>query len=135
MRKQIHFLILSIFFTSVAQAEAGHEESFRFTSEDGISLRGTLTLPVIHNSKNKFPAVLIVGGSGPTDRDGNQPPQLITNLLKQTGRTVCQIRFLAESSGRCPRCVQGFKRLESDRSKSGWNCRPQRRRSARTFSI
>lgn len=43
----------------------------------GIELSGTLTVP---SEANKAPAVLLMPGSGPTDRNGNQPG-LQTNLL------------------------------------------------------
>lgn len=37
---------------------------------NGLRLHGTLQLPT---SKGPFPVVLIIAGSGPTDRDGNSP--------------------------------------------------------------
>ncbi|MEI7491431.1 MAG: alpha/beta hydrolase [Bacteroidota bacterium] len=37
-------------------------------------INGTLTLPL---TKEKVPVVLIIAGSGPTDRDGNSPPALM----------------------------------------------------------
>lgn len=43
----------------------------------GIELSGTLSLP---SNAKKFPAVLLMPGSGPTDRNGNQPG-FQTNLL------------------------------------------------------
>ena len=30
-----------------------------------------------------LPGVVLLAGSGPTDRNGNQPPALMTDLLKQ----------------------------------------------------
>jgi len=46
----------------------------------GFKLRGTLVLP---DAPGPAPAMLLLPGSGPTDRDGNQPPGLVTDLLKQ----------------------------------------------------
>ncbi len=43
-------------------------------------LHGTFLMPA---SSDKAPAVLLIPGSGPTDRDGNQKPGLISDLLKQ----------------------------------------------------
>jgi pimeloyl-ACP methyl ester carboxylesterase len=55
----------------------------RFTGSDGVSLAGTLLLP-IKSELQKVPGVVLVAGSGPTDRDGNNPlaPERI-DLLKQ----------------------------------------------------
>lgn len=50
------------------------------TGAGGTPLRGTLVLPA---ARRPVPAVLLVQGSGPTDRDGNQPPVLVTNLFSQ----------------------------------------------------
>ena len=49
-----------------------------FKGADGFTLRATLTTPA---ASGKRPAALILAGSGPTDRDGNQPPALISNIL------------------------------------------------------
>jgi len=58
------------------------ELPIKITTKTG-DIYGTLLLPEI---KNKIPIVLIISGSGPTDRDGNNPT-MINNSLK----------FLAES--------------------------------------
>ena len=50
-----------------------------FTGAGGVKLQGTFTAAEPHT---KGPAVLLLPGSGPTDRDGNQPPMLTTDLLK-----------------------------------------------------
>ena len=52
-----------------------------FTGAGGFQLRGTLLLPAA--AKGKVPGVLLLPGSGPTDRNGNQPPGVITDVLKQ----------------------------------------------------
>ncbi len=49
------------------QAEYRQEEVWL---ETGVRLEGTLVVPA---AAGKVPAVLIVAGSGPTDRDGNSP--------------------------------------------------------------
>lgn len=53
----------------------------------GLELRGTLSVP---ESQSPMPAVLLLPGSGPTDRDGNQPPNLITNVLKDLAAELNQ---------------------------------------------
>jgi fermentation-respiration switch protein FrsA (DUF1100 family) len=60
---------------------AGAEREVTFSGAGGITLRGTLQLP--DGAKGKVPAALLLAGSGPTDRNGNQPPALVTDLLKQ----------------------------------------------------
>lgn len=66
-------------------------------TNDGLSLPATLSLPVTTKSE-RIPAVLIIQGSGPTDRDGNQPPALITDLHKKVafalaGGGIASLRF------------------------------------------
>ncbi len=46
----------------------------------GLELKGTLRVP---QSDKPLPAVLLMPGSGPTDRNGNQPPTVMTNVLKE----------------------------------------------------
>jgi pimeloyl-ACP methyl ester carboxylesterase len=55
----------------------------RFPGAGGVTLGGTLLLPLI-SELQKVPGVVLVAGSGPTDRDGNNRyvPQKI-DLLKQ----------------------------------------------------
>ncbi len=57
------------------------EREVTFTGAGGVRLRGTLVLP--SSVKGKVPGVLLLPGSGPSDRNGNQPPALVTDLLKQ----------------------------------------------------
>ncbi len=50
-----------------------------FTGFEGVALKGSLVLP---SKAQKNPVVILLPGSGPTDRNGNQPPALVTDLLK-----------------------------------------------------
>lgn len=50
-----------------------------------LTLAATLTLP---DGTGPFPAMLLLQGSGPTDRNGNQPPTLMTDLLKQIAHAL-----------------------------------------------
>lgn len=52
-----------------------------FTGAGGMKLNGTLLMP--KGGSQKAMAVLLLPGSGPTDRDGNQPPMIVTDVLKQ----------------------------------------------------
>ncbi len=56
------------------------EREVTFAGAGGLQLHGTVAVPV---SKGKVPGVLLLAGSGPTDRNGNQQPGLVTDLLKQ----------------------------------------------------
>lgn len=56
----------------------GQEVSFE--GAGGIKLSGTLLTP---EGNGPFPCVLLLPGSGPSDRDGNQLPYLRTDVLKQ----------------------------------------------------
>lgn len=77
---------------SASLALAGGE-SLRLATETG-TLHATLDIP---DMKRPFPVVLIIAGSGPTDRDGNQP--LMRNdslkLLGQAlaGRGIASLRY------------------------------------------
>lgn len=59
------------------------ERAVRFSGSDGATLAGTLLLPR-WSELQKVPGVVLIAGSGPTDRDGNNPlvPERI-DLLKQ----------------------------------------------------
>jgi pimeloyl-ACP methyl ester carboxylesterase len=57
------------------------EREVTFAGAGGLQLRGTLVLP--SGIKGKAPGVLLLSGSGPTDRNGNAPPSIVTDLLKQ----------------------------------------------------
>ena len=66
-----------------AQTPAGKftEREVTFAGAGGLQLHGTLVLP--SGIKGKAPGVLLLSGSGPTDRNGNQAPQIVTDLFKQ----------------------------------------------------
>ncbi len=51
------------------------------------TLSGTLDLPA---GKGPFPVTLLIAGSGPTDRNGNQPPFLVNDSLKKLGEALAQ---------------------------------------------
>lgn len=70
--------------------------------EAGVTLSGTLTLP---SSQGFFPAVLLVAGSGPNDRDetvlGHKPFLVLADHLTRQGIAVLRFdkRGCAQSSG------------------------------------
>jgi uncharacterized protein len=56
------------------------EQQVTFPGAAGATLAGTLELPP---GTATAPALVLLAGSGPTNRDGNQPPTFMTDLLKQ----------------------------------------------------
>ena len=82
-----------------------------FKGKGGIALSGTLLLPLV-SELQKVPGVVLVGGSGPTDRDGNNALLPIRiDLLKQIAglladNGIATLRYdkrgVADSSGQVP---------------------------------
>ncbi|MFE6163922.1 alpha/beta hydrolase family protein [Streptomyces sp. NPDC056486] len=73
------------------------------TADNGTSLAGTLTLPV---GPGPHPAVLLLHGSGPLDRDGNSP-KLPMNLARPVAealaaRGIATLRYDRRGSGANP---------------------------------
>lgn len=77
---------------------AAREEMVRFTGTGDVPIAGTLMLPTSATAAQPVPAVLLIQGSGPTDRDGNQPPVLRSDLLRQLAEAfaaagIASLRF------------------------------------------
>ncbi|MFD4988178.1 alpha/beta hydrolase family protein [Streptomyces sp. NPDC058374] len=73
------------------------------TADDGTPLAGSLTLPV---GPGPHPAVLLLHGSGPLDRDGNTP-KLPVNLARPVAealaaRGIATLRYDRRGSGATP---------------------------------
>ncbi|MBQ1020218.1 alpha/beta hydrolase [Micromonospora sp. D93] len=71
---------------------------------DGTITYGTLHIPA-HRRGQKMPAVLLLPGSGPTDRNGDQPPALTPHTLAKlagalAGDGVVSLRFDKYGTGR-----------------------------------
>lgn len=62
------------------------EEEYNLEVEEG-QIYGTLTLP---KEGENFPVAIIIAGSGPTDRDGNNPIGGKNNSLKMIGETLAK---------------------------------------------
>jgi alpha-beta hydrolase superfamily lysophospholipase len=62
-------------------AAGTRQRAVRFAGSDGATLAGTLLLPA-WSELQRVPGIVLVAGSGPTDRDGNNPlvPQRIDVL-------------------------------------------------------
>lgn len=81
----IELLAASLLFLDVKSTEV----KFQGT---GLELAGVITSPP--EDGKKHPAFLIMPGSGPTDRDGNQLPTYKTDLLKEIGNTLTEDGFV-----------------------------------------
>ena len=64
----------------LAAAPVPREVAVLIPSGGGLQLAGTLALPP--TTTRPVAALVLVAGSGPTDRNGNQPPELISDLLR-----------------------------------------------------
>jgi pimeloyl-ACP methyl ester carboxylesterase len=64
-----------------ARAESASERELTISGADGTPIVGTLLLPARADGA-RVAALLLVQGSGPTDRDGNQRPAMVTDLLR-----------------------------------------------------
>ncbi|MDW8801512.1 alpha/beta fold hydrolase [Clostridium sp. A1-XYC3] len=63
------------------------------TIKGDVVLKGTLTVP--NSEAEKFPAVLIVNGSGGADRDGNmKKPPMEANIYKELAHFVTSLGFI-----------------------------------------
>jgi pimeloyl-ACP methyl ester carboxylesterase len=85
--QKIILLILSIFLSLSVFARAIFSEEPIILNTDSGDIHGTLRNPATENGT--VPIVLIIAGSGPTDRNGNQP-QMQNNSLKMLSEALYQ---------------------------------------------
>jgi dienelactone hydrolase len=71
--------------TTVAQSQ----QDITYPGVGGVTLAGTLVIPA-HKQGTRVPGVVIVAGSGPTDRNGNQPGGITTDLYRQIADQLAQ---------------------------------------------
>ncbi|GET24792.1 alpha/beta hydrolase [Prolixibacter sp. NT017] len=80
MKKLLPLLILTLAYTgSFAQSKADTSESEMILRTSTGNIAGTLTVP---QQEKPMPVVIIIPGSGPTDRNGNSPIGLHTDVYK-----------------------------------------------------
>lgn len=69
-----------------------YEENFSVTTD--VTLRGTLAIP--EASEEKYPAIVIINGSGGADRDGNmKKPAIEANLYKDLAHYLTHLGFIS----------------------------------------
>ncbi|MDR6734450.1 alpha/beta fold hydrolase [Sphingobacterium sp. 2149] len=91
--RSIFIAALSLFFYGNASAQAINEKNVVFKSKaDSITIGATISSPV---KAGKYPAVIIVSGTGPQDRDGTMAGtkmfSRIANLLTPKGYVVLRM--------------------------------------------
>jgi len=77
--KNLLFIFTFIALSKISFSQDQRNGTQQIVSASGGHLHGTLLMPA--DSNKKMPVVLLIAGSGPTDRDGNQA-QLKNNSLK-----------------------------------------------------
>ena len=95
MKRSLPNLLAALALLLCAAAAAGAspvaaEREVSFRGAGGVRLSGTLTLGDGAAACARVPAAVLVCGSGPTDRNGNQPPLLWTGLLKQVADALAE---------------------------------------------
>ncbi len=85
--KKVLFVFILICSTVFGQSTNDFTESDIQLNENQIKLFGTLCLP--QNVKSKIPIVLLISGSGPTDRNGNNN-MMINNSLKYLAHSLAE---------------------------------------------
>lgn len=86
--KLLQQLLFVVLFVHLTFSTLGQKEKEVFITNPQGKVYGTLTLP---KTKNKeIPVALIIAGSGPTDRDGNNP-FMRNNSLKMLSDSLVQL--------------------------------------------
>jgi len=120
LRRNISILILFIFLYSGIYAQGitdtffAENEVLLKTASGDIS--GTLT---VTNKSKKSPIVIIIAGSGPTDRDCNSPMGIRTNAYKMISESLAQngissLRFDKRGIGKSKPAMKSEKDLTFD---------------------
>lgn len=71
-----------------SKVKAQASEPVSLTTAEGLVLEGTLTLPA--GTAGPVPVVLLIAGSGPTDRNGNSGPALQSNAYRLLADSLAQ---------------------------------------------
>lgn len=85
MKYSLVLIFLFFAFTGFSQ-ESKFSEKETWLISDGDTLYGSVTEPL---KLKKYPIVLLIAGSGPTDRNGNNP-QMKNDALKQVAHALAE---------------------------------------------
>ena len=81
--------LISIDALSIFAQQKTIEDSLKITTR-GCTIYGTLALPTGISEKNPQPIVLIIAGSGPTDRQGNSKPPVNPNSYRMLADSLAE---------------------------------------------
>lgn len=103
MKPMISHLITFSKLKSIARGGALPDIDMTVAADDGTPLAGTLTLPA---GPSPHPAVLLLHGSGPLDRDGNTP-KLVMDLARPMAEAlaaagIATLRYDRRGAGSTP---------------------------------
>ncbi|WP_080056503.1 alpha/beta hydrolase family protein [Spirosoma aerolatum] len=84
----IIYCLLGFAWNALAQTEEPLQYKIQVPAGADLTLEGTLTLP--DQAKKPFPVVLLIAGSGPTDRDCNSVYGLKSNAFKMLADSLVQ---------------------------------------------
>jgi len=99
--KSLPKLLLSVIFIQLIFSSLGQKEKEVFITNPQGNVFGTLTIPKVKGKK--IPVALIIAGSGPTDRNGNNPfmknnsLQMLSDSLVQLG--IATLRYDKQGVG------------------------------------
>jgi uncharacterized protein len=104
-RALLALILFLVFATALCAASVPYAElEVTIPAATGITLAGVITKP--ETSDTKLPAVLLISGAGPHDRDesgfGHQPFRLLADFLTRRGMVVLRVddRGTGKSTGR-----------------------------------
>ena len=86
LRVTLAVLLLPAGLPLSAQTDAVRDTVVHFTG-GAMTLEGILALPA---GKGPWPAAVIIAGSGPTDRDGNSPAGIATDMYRMLARGLAE---------------------------------------------
>lgn len=123
MRRPTHFLLLAVLsLVGIDRAAAFSATELTVTTAEGVTLGATLTLPDARPTASAVPGVLLVAGSGPSDRDERvtvsdggaySPLRVIAETLSDAGFAVLRYdkRTCAPANGH-PHCTSNLARVD-----------------------
>src|SRR5581483_9522360 len=90
----IVYLIIHVPLMAASQTDSTYTETTVVLHTASGDISGTLTIP---NQSGKMPVALLIAGSGPTDRNGNNPMMKNESLQKLAyglaGKHIATLRF------------------------------------------